>query len=66
MSDARIHEVSARTVSWASGSSGGAYSAEWLSRIIRSSVDPARAGDSTMTGAVSRRLPSGGAIFRAG
>ena len=56
--EAWIHCVSARTPRCLSGSSGGAYSSEWLPRMTRSSVEPDRGAEKTNTGAVSSRPPS--------
>ena len=64
-SEARIHFVSARTPRCLSGSSGGPYSCEWLPRMARSSVEPARGAEKMKTGAVSSLPPSAFGRFHA-
>ena len=54
-----------RTPSCFSGSSGGAYSWEWLPRITRVSVEPDLAADKMNTGALSSRPPTGAGSGRA-
>ena len=63
--EALIHCVSARTPRCLSGSSGGAYSSEWLPRMTRSSVDPDRGAEKMNTGAVSSRPPPAAGSFQA-
>ena len=63
--EARIHLVSARTPRCLSGNSGGAYSSEWLPRMARSSVEPARGAENTNTGAVSSLPPPAAGSFQA-
>ena len=63
-SEARIHLVSARTPRCLSGNSGGAYSSEWLPRMARSSVEPARGAEKTNTGAVSSLPPPAAGSFQ--
>ena len=57
--------MSARTPRCFSGSSGGAYSCEWLPRMTRTSVEPDRGAEKTNTGAVSSLPPPVAGSFQA-